>query len=243
MPHKLSLLPHIDDLTDEARVIGAINTIFVRLDPHTRERRYIGTNTDWIGIRDAFIRTFPAGVRESVRLKAALVVGAGGTARAAVYALWKFFGVVEIYIVNRFEDEVQELVSSMRAKGCGMNMKYVRSVEDAKCLRGPAIAVGTVPDIPAVTEEERQAEEAVGELLSRGEGADEGRGWLLDMCYHPTPATRLIKMARKEGWQTVSGIEALKYQGMAQNELWSEKKILSTALEELSRVIDAAFNN
>jgi len=56
MPHKVAILKHLDSLTPESRDVGACNTLFVRNDPTTNRRLYIGTNTDVVGIRDAFYR-------------------------------------------------------------------------------------------------------------------------------------------------------------------------------------------
>ena len=249
MPHKVSCMSDVDELRDEARIIGAINTIFVRLDARIGARRYIGANTDCMGIRDAFERSF-AGVKQKVRGKVGLVIGGGGTARAAIYALWKFFGVREIYLVNRLDTEVRQIMLSMTAAGCQAKMTHVQSVEDAARCEAPVIVVGAVPDIPAQTDGEVQAKTVVLELLRKlrtreneqeQEQEQEQDGFLLDMCYHPSPTTSLIKVARDSGWQVVSGIEALIAQGLAQDVLWLEKPIEDSVADEVSKVIRAAL--
>src|ERR1700737_2757711 len=53
MPHKVAIIPHLDGLLDEGRVVGAVNTIIVKEE--NGQRKYIGTNTDCIGIRDALL--------------------------------------------------------------------------------------------------------------------------------------------------------------------------------------------
>ena len=58
MPHKITFTREVDELTEEGSVIGAINTIFMRKD-HEGRTRYIGTNTDCIGVRDAFLQNCP----------------------------------------------------------------------------------------------------------------------------------------------------------------------------------------
>ena len=58
MPHKISIIPYLDELTDQGREVGACNTIFLRSGPNG-ERRYIGTNTDVVGIREAFAQNVP----------------------------------------------------------------------------------------------------------------------------------------------------------------------------------------
>lgn len=59
MPHKASVMAVVDDMMQDSRVIGAINTIIVRCDKSGRRLR-IGANTDCIGIYEALQRTFRA---------------------------------------------------------------------------------------------------------------------------------------------------------------------------------------
>lgn len=58
MPHKVAICQHLDGLTDEAEKVGACNTVFLQKDEAGR-RKYIGTNTDVVGIREAFWRNVP----------------------------------------------------------------------------------------------------------------------------------------------------------------------------------------
>lgn len=245
MPHKLTLMNQVNELSQEASIIGAINTIYVRRDAVTGARRLIGANTDCIGIREAFLRSFTITdsnltFEQRVRGRTALVIGAGGAARAAIYALWKFFDIRLVYLVNRFEHEAEEVTISMRRNECKVELKYVNNVEEVRAsdFESPVMVVGTVPDIPARTVQEVMMKELVEEVLCRRRASD---AWLLDMCYHPDPITSLMKMARKQGWQTVSGIEALKYQGVKQFELWSGRKVEQATVAELSGVIDDAM--
>ena len=224
MPHKVACMAHVDAFTEEARLIGAINTVFVRLNDNTSERRYIGTNTDCIGMRDAFETSFP-GIRNVVRGMAGMVIGGGGTARAAVYALWKFFGINVVYIVNRIASEVEQVVASMTAGGCPVQLIHVKAIEDVQGRETPRIIVGAIPDIAPRTVDELQVVTVVTAFLKKLQcipGPDK-EGFLLDMCYHPRPVTRLIKSAKECGWQTVTGVEALIFGCMAQSMLWSEK--------------------
>lgn len=73
-------MDQVDDLTEEGRVIGAINTVFIPHDSVTGERRSYGPNTYCIGIREAFVQNFPDVVEASIG-HASLVVGGGGACR------------------------------------------------------------------------------------------------------------------------------------------------------------------
>ena len=77
-PHKLQIQPLLDSLTDAVMKIGAVNTVTV---DESRGRRLLGHNTDWLGILALISQrlTHPTGD--------AMVIGAGGAARAAVFAL------------------------------------------------------------------------------------------------------------------------------------------------------------
>ncbi|RVX72312.1 hypothetical protein B0A52_04517 [Exophiala mesophila] len=221
MPHKISCIKFVDELTEEGRIIGAINTIYFSNSPSLARKRYIGTNTDCIGIRDAFQKTF-SGIDDKSAGRPALVVGAGGTARAAVYALWKYFDVTEVFMINRFVSEIEELRSSMLAAGCTLKVTAVTTLQQADSLEVPGLFVGTVPDIPAESAEGLHARDLVSAMLQKLTSSEGVKGgFLLDMCYHPKPQTTLIELASKHGWQTVYGMEAVKYQAVVQNHLWS----------------------
>lgn len=100
MPHKVAILKHLDGLTPEGRDVGAVNTLFIREDTATGNRLFMGTNTDVIGIRESFFRN---AAPESFQDRPALVIGGGGAARSAVYALRTWMNVGKIYLVSSEE--------------------------------------------------------------------------------------------------------------------------------------------
>src|ERR1700761_152757 len=108
MPHKVAILQHLDELTPEGRDCGACNTILIR-KREDGSRIYIGTNTDVVGIREAFYQN----VRnpESVfQTRPGMVIGGGGAARSAVYALRRMMQCKPVYIVNRDKSEVEAVI-------------------------------------------------------------------------------------------------------------------------------------
>lgn len=219
MPFKVAVIPHLDELTDEGKSIGAVNTICFKTAADG-SRIYCGTNTDCLGIRDAFL-TNVQGSR--YRGKPGLVVGGGGTCRAAVYTLQKFMGCSPIYIVNRDAAEVEAVLQECRARGVGDNLIYVSSVAQAEKLAPPEAAVSAVPDFPPVTENEKTARDVLATLLNTTE-----KGALLEMCYHPSPDTGIARLAEQSGWQVIGGIEAMIGQGLAQASLWTGIEIDDT---------------
>ncbi|OCT53312.1 Quinate dehydrogenase [Cladophialophora carrionii] len=225
MPFKVAVIPHLDELTDEGSTIGAVNTIVFK-PGRNGARTYCGTNTDCLGIRDAFFANVEG---SSYRGKPGLVVGGGGTCRAAVYALQKFMGCSPIYIINRDASEVEAVLRECHARGLGENLTYVSTTEQAKSLPPPGAVVSAVPDFAPITDNEK----TVREILSIFLKAEE-KGPLLEMCYHPTPDTQISRLALASGWQVIGGIEAMIGQGLAQASLWTGIEI-DDSLRDVAR--------
>lgn len=231
MPHKISFMAHVDELTDEAAMIGSINTVFVRRHPETGERRYIGTNTDCIGVREAFLQKVP-GVVAASRGKPALVIGGGGACRGAVYALWRWLGASVIYLANRVQSEVDDVTADFRRVGFPGKLVWVGSVAQARTLETPATIVGTIPDLPPREEGEIVCRQIVEEFLNRPT-----KGAMLDMCYHPNPVTALYRLAEAAGWRVVGGTEVMVAQGIAQQILWCEAPLGQFRLDHAVRLV------
>jgi quinate dehydrogenase len=234
MPYKVTLIKAVDAVTEEARMIGAINTIFQRKST-TGEIRYVGTNTDCVGVREAFLQNFP-GILSKSRGAAGLIIGGGGACRSAVYALWKWLGVQRIYMVCRLKEEVDTIIESFKSTSFEGELIYVGSVEEAKALEAPVVVVGTVPDFPPKTEGELLARDLTNVFLGK-----ERKGYVLEMCYHPEPKTAFYMLAEEAGWKVLPGTESMIYQGVAQQVLWTETPLERFDLMEANRVIKAAL--
>ncbi len=117
VPHKKAVMAHLDALTDEARAIGAVNTI-VRDD-----ERLIGRNTDAAGFIEAL---------QAVGFEAAgapvLVIGTGGAARAVLYAL-RELDVGEVTLVGRNESRRAELARNFGGRPAGLDRLAGRTIE------------------------------------------------------------------------------------------------------------------
>lgn len=207
MPNKVAIIPHLDELTPECRDVGACNTIFLRTGPKG-ERLYCGANTDVVGIRESFYKN----VDESVfRDRPAMVIGGGGAARSAVYALRKWMGVREIYIVNRDDAEVDAVLEECRSKGFGEGLRRVNTVEEAESVEAPGAVVACVPDFAPKTEAEKRTRRIIEVILGKGE-----KGAVLEMCYNPSPFTQLGALSESLGWKVILGTEAMIWQGLEQ---------------------------
>lgn len=223
MPHKVAIIPHLDELTPECRAVGACNTMWVRDEPDASapggtRRVYCGTNTDVVGVRESFLQNIPAADHASVfRGRPGLVIGGGGAARSAVYALRQWLGATAVYLVNRDRGEVDAVIAECTARGFGQGLVHVDTVEQARALEGPGAIVACVPDFPPVTDDEVRAR-AVTEVFLREK---DHKGAMLEMCYNPSPFTALGRLAEEAGWQVILGTEAMIWQGIEQDKFWT----------------------
>ncbi|KAI9055951.1 hypothetical protein LZ554_000886 [Drepanopeziza brunnea f. sp. 'monogermtubi'] len=235
MPHKVAIIPHLDEITQEGKDIGACNTIFFK--EVDGKRVMCGTNTDCFGVRDAFLQNLPAGAgRDVYRGRPGLVIGGGGACRSAVYALHKWLGCSQIYVVNRDVSEVQAVLSDCRRAGFGDSLVHVKTVEQAQALAAPGAIVACIPNFPPKTPEEIEARSVIETFLGKEE-----KGAILEMCYHPTPFTEIAEVSKKLGWQVILGTEAMIYQGLEQDRLWTGKGLADLPSKQVHAAIAAAL--
>ncbi|KAJ9649709.1 Quinate dehydrogenase [Coniosporium apollinis] len=234
MPHKVAIVKHCDELTEEGREVGACNTLFLR--ERDGKRIYVGTNTDVMGIKLAFYENVsdPDNVFHN---RPGMVIGGGGAARSAVYAMRKWFKADPIYLVNREKAEVDAVISECKARGFGDGLIYVSTVEQAEKLEGPGSIVACVPDVPPRTDHERETRAVVECMLGKPH-----KGAILEMCYHPSPYTQIGKLSEKAGWQVILGTEAMIWQGLEQDKYWTGKDIHELPVKSVQAAIAAKLS-
>lgn len=198
MPHKLSVDHHCNKTSDAAMKIGAINTLVARRNGSVA-RTIHGDNTDWTGLYSIAVG-YPS--LESSRSPVGLVIGAGGAARAAVYALAQA-GIKQIYVWNRTVDKARKIAIDFRDI-CSVTV----AVHQSDITEAPDIIIGTIP----------------GEVLPRSVFVElfrKPKGLCIEMSYKP-PVTNLLSVARTHGeWTTADGLEVLLQQAFGQSELWT----------------------
>ncbi|KAJ9650348.1 hypothetical protein H2198_010344 [Neophaeococcomyces mojaviensis] len=207
MPYKSTIMRHLDGLDEHATKIGACNNVYRAPDGSLR-----GTNTDWLGIKGCLLDVTSEG-----RGKPALIIGAGGASRAALYALIDQLCCNPVYIVNRDVDEVAALVKDAKVYGERPKIAYITSREQAEKSDEPFYIVGTVPDFEPSTPAEVEVRNIVEYFLS----ASNKKGVLLDMCFKPR-RTRLLKAGERHGWTTVEGTGIIGHQIEEQYRLWCD---------------------
>lgn len=189
IPHKESILRHLHGCDPLAARIGAVNTVVVRGGV-----QLYGYNTDYVGVlRSLEKRVRLAGSR-------VLLMGAGGAARAAAFALVQAGAVVGI--CSRRPERARALAKASGAQLVG-RAELRREYFDAMVNCTP---VGLHPRDSSPV--------ARAELHCR---------IVMDMVYRPRQ-TKLLRMARSQGIETISGVEMFLAQGAAQYEIWTGER-------------------
>lgn len=201
VPHKVDVLPLLDHVSDEARLIGAANTI--RVDPATGALS--GTNTDM----DGFLRDLAAHGVELLPGSHALILGAGGAARAISVGLLR--AGMRLTLVNRTPERAQELATLLTTALAGAKVT-VATFDDLRTLSADAaLIVNTTPlgMWPNVDASPWPA------TVPFPAGAV-----LYDTIYRPAH-TLLMRQAEAAGVRVIGGIGMLVYQGAAAFEVWT----------------------
>jgi shikimate dehydrogenase len=199
IPHKQAALALADRASAAAREIGAANTL-----TFTADGTISAENTDAPGLIAALERS-PRGMR-------ALVLGAGGSARAVVWAL-REAGASEVSVWNRTPERAQQLAAEL-------GVDVVREPGAADLLVN-CTSVGLTAGEQAI---ERSATEdcALNQLGLTFDQLGE-YSYVADLVYRSTP-TPLLAAAGKHGARTLNGLEILLAQGALSFELWTGRK-------------------
>lgn len=106
-PHKQTIIPVLDSISDHARAINAINTVYPSPNPFGSRPLLHGENTDWIGIASC-VKSSLSPINSVTPRTTALVIGTGGMARAAIYGLLHL-SLTRIYIFSRTIEKAEDL--------------------------------------------------------------------------------------------------------------------------------------
>ncbi|KAF7303787.1 Pentafunctional AROM polypeptide [Mycena indigotica] len=203
IPFKLDVIPLLDKLSPAAEAIGAVNTIIpIRTDG--TNRILYGENTDWLGIRESIQSRVFNGTTH-----AALVIGAGGTARAAIYAL-KSLNAKVIYLFNRTRSQAEILVEAFPDANIEL-LDQLNVWPDG--ILPPNVIISTIPSSATTTTHSPDALHLSSDLFLYKDGP----AVVIDMAYKPA-RTPLLVLAEAAGdnWQQVGGLDVLLEQGYVQ---------------------------
>lgn len=143
-------------------------------------------------------------------------------------------------MINRLRSEVDAIIADCQRHGYGSNIVYIEDAKHAQDCQAVGAVVGCVPDFPPVTDGEKEARRCVEIMLGKKNEATGTRGALLEMAYHPRIHTSLGALAEEEGWQVVLGTEAMLYQGLEQDRLWTGVDVDKMPVAKVKAVLEKA---
>lgn len=197
IPYKQSVMPLLDELSPEARAIGAVNTISLQ------NGRLVGDNTDWNGFQDDLNEQM-SGTQQSKTGKA-LVLGAGGSARSVVYALTR--SDWQVAVTARRYEQANNLAADFNRNGnsTAVPLAEVAQLQDIGLIINTT-PVGMSPDI--------QFSPWPSNLPFPPSA------FLYDLIYNP-PVTALMAAAQKSGLEISNGMGMLARQAELAFEIWT----------------------
>ena len=211
IPHKVSVMGYLNEIDLEAVRIGAVNTIV------NDGGRLKGYNTDGIGALRAIGERYG-----DLRGARAVILGAGGAARAISYKLAE--NVSEVRILNRTPSRAEALsdyLSSLRDCRAEISSGDLSRDSVRASLEGADILVNTTP---LGMHPDTEASPVDQDLLRPGL-------LVFDAVYNP-PTTRLLREAEASGSRALTGVSMLVYQGVAAFELWTGREAPEAVMME-----------
>ena len=211
MPYKEQVIPYLDQLSEEACLIGAVNTVV------NREGTLIGYNTDGKG----FFKSLPSFKISKKRL---VLLGAGGAAKAI--------------LAQAILDGVSQVSVSVRSTSIEKTRPYLEKLQNATGFRVDLFALEDVQDLQdSIT----QADLLVNATSVGMDGSSQPiptsivlpeKLLVADVIYQPFE-TPFLKWARSQGNQSINGLGMLLYQAAEAFELWTGKEMPTDQIWEL----------
>jgi len=201
MPHKQEIIQYLDEVSEEAKLIGAVNTVVIK------KGRLIGYNTDGKG----YIASLE---EEKVPLKnqKVVMVGAGGAAKSIAIQL-AMEGAREIFLLNRTIGPAKEIADTIaeNIRGCRVKFQEFTQNNLQKALEGANILINCTPlgmhsmkDSSIIEDESILRKELV----------------VSDVIYNPCE-TKLLRQGKNRGCKTLNGLGMLIWQGAFAFKLWT----------------------
>jgi shikimate dehydrogenase len=198
MPHKHAVMQFLDDVDNDAKLVGAVNTIV------NAEGTLIGFSTDGLGALNA-LRTNGA----SPRGKRVVLLGAGGSARAIAFTLCQ--EVKELVVLNRTVCQAEELAKTIQE---ALDKKIVAKKLTVKAVQENLEKADILINATSVGMKPKADASLVKPEWLRKDLA------IMDIVYNPLE-TKLAKDAKAAGAKVISGVEMLIHQGAASFQIWT----------------------
>ena len=211
MPYKEQVIPYLDQLSEEACLIGAVNTVV------NREGTLIGYNTDGKG----FFKSLPS---FKISRKRMILLGAGGAAKAI--------------LAQAILDGVSQISVFVRSSSMEKTRPYLEKIQNATGFRVDLFAL---EDIQELQDSITQADLLVNATSVGMDGSSQPiptsivlpeKLMVADVIYQPFE-TPFLKWARNQGNQSINGLGMLLYQAAEAFELWTGKEMPTDQIWEL----------
>jgi len=208
MPYKVDVIPFLDYVDETAKKIGAVNTVV------NNNGRLEGYNTDWLGVKYSLEKI------TDLKGKKVAIIGAGGAARAAIYALREAGAEISV-IFNRTPENAQELVNNFNLINC-----EIKGLDEIKKAGDYEVALNMTPlGMKGIHENETPLPK---KAIKEGQ-------IIFDVIYS-LEDTRLIKEAKEQKAKTVPGTEMVLYQAIDQLEYHIGRKLTDEEREKVEGV-------
>lgn len=212
MPHKINVLPYLDELSPAARIIGAVNTIVVK------ENRLFGENTDGKGFVQALRNS-----GETPEKKHITILGAGGAAKAIAVEC-ALAGAASVTICNRTIDRARELsdviTANTKARSSAVLLEAGMPVPEGTDILINATSIGLHPNC------DQKPDICYDSITSTMV--------VTDVVFNPAE-TLFLKEAAKRGAKTITGLGMLACQGALNFTLWTGVAAPLDVMEETLR--------
>jgi shikimate dehydrogenase len=205
IPHKLAIIPFLSEITEKARLVGAVNTVW------RCENGWQGTNTDV----DGFLVPLQSLGRDWTGIQP-VILGNGGAARAVVVALAEL-GCPKIHVVGRNQKKLDPFKQSWLNTSLYDSLEVHSWDELDGMVSATGLLVNTTPIGMSPHPDESPVER---ELLDRLPAT----AIVYDLIYNPRP-TRFLQFAVDRGLTAIDGLEMLVNQGAIALEIWLGRSV------------------
>ncbi|MEO1855802.1 MAG: shikimate dehydrogenase [Rubritalea sp.] len=212
VPHKLDAMAQCDELTDDAKALGATNTILFK------EGKRIGHNSDGPGLARAIFEDFGKSLTE-LRV---LILGAGGGAGRAIATQCAREGSPAIYLSNRTVEKLEPIAKSLTEEH-GAKLVYTLSTDEKDLINAANRADLIINSTSLGLHED--------DILPLPVTALSARHRIYDAVYNP-PVTPLLAEADKLGAKTSNGLSMLLHQGANSYSFWLGQEPNITAMRK-----------
>ena len=202
VPHKVKVVDYINKLSEEASVIGSVNTVV------NEQGKLIGYNTDVNGIVESLSQ-----YKSQISGNEVCVIGAGGSARAVIYTLIRNYKPQKIYLVNRTEQHAEALKQHFKSKMKFNDIvtKELQQPDLINVLNNCSLIVNSTPVGMYPTMDDS--------VLSTPDVFVKDQV-VFDLVYNPVK-TKFLQLAESKGAVAVNGLNMLVQQAAKSFTLWT----------------------